>query len=104
MTPLLRTVFTGKLKSHEVYDYITSMGSTILILWSLRTLSNCHRISGGLRRAAQYEERAIVMQHNVKMPTRPLVRIVYDENKKSRSNELDQSQERGVFIVDTCEV
>ena len=49
-------------------------------------------------------ERAIVVKHNRKMPTKPLVRIVYDEDMKRSSKEIDLSQESGIFIVDTCEV
>jgi HD-GYP domain-containing protein (c-di-GMP phosphodiesterase class II) len=98
-------VYRKKLKSHEVYDYITSMGIhhfDPLVVENFVKFVTVYPVGSGV--LLNTRERAIVMQHNVKMPTRPLVRIVYDENMKRRSKELDLSQERGVFIVDTCEV
>ena len=44
------------------------------------------------------------MKHNRKMPTRPLVRIVYDEDMKRLSKEIDLSLDTSLFIVDSCEV
>lgn len=98
-------VYRKKLKPHEVYDYITSMGVhhfDPLVVENFVKFVTVYPVGSGV--LLNTGERAIVVEHNLKMPTRPLVRIVYDENMKRRSNELDLSQEREVFIVDTCEV
>lgn len=98
-------VYRKKLKPHEVYEYITSMGlhhfDPVVVENFVRFVTVYPEGSGVLLNT---RERAIVVKHNRKMPTRPLVRVVYDEDMKRSSKEIDLSQETGIFIVDTCEV
>jgi len=98
-------VYRKKLKPHEVYEYITSMGlhhfDPVVVENFVRFVTVYPEGSGVLLNT---RERAIVVKHNRKMPTKPLVRIVYDEDMKRISREIDLSQETGIFIVDTCEV
>ena len=98
-------VYRKKLKPHEVYEYITSMGlhhfDPVVVENFVRFVTVYPEGSGVLLNT---RERAIVVKHNRKMPTRPLVRVVYDEDMKRSSKEIDLSQESGIFIVDTCEV
>lgn len=98
-------VYRKKLKAHEVYEYITSLGIhhfDPLVVENFVRFVTIYPVGTGV--LLNTRERAIVVKHNRRVPTRPVVRIVYDEDMKRRTKEVDLSEDTGIFIVDTCEI
>ena len=98
-------VYRKRIKPHEVYEYITSLGIHHFdpqVVDSFVKFVTVYPVGSGV--LLNTRERAIVVKHNRKMPTRPVVRIVYDENMKRRSKEIDLSQDKSIFVVDAWEV
>ena len=89
-------VYRKKLKPHEVYEYITSLGIhhfDPLVVENFVKFVTVYPVGTGVM--LNTRERAVVVKHNRKMPTRPLVRIVYDEDMKRLSKEIDLSRKEG---------
>jgi len=98
-------VYRKKLKAHEVYEYITSLGIHHFdpaVVENFVRFVTVYPVGTGV--LLNTRERAIVVRNNRKLPTRPLVRVVYDENMKRRTKEIDLSEDTSIFIVDTCEI
>ncbi len=100
-------VYRKKLKPNEVYEYITSLGVYHFdpkIVESFVKYVTIYPAGTGV--LLNTKERAIVVRNNRKMPTRPLVRIVYDDNMKRLAlpKEVDLSEQSSIFIINNCEV
>lgn len=100
-------VYRKKLKPNEVYEYITSLGIYHFdpkIIENFVKYVTIYPVGSGV--LLNTRERAIVIRDNRFMPTRPVIRIVYDEHMKKRAifKEIDLSEQSGIFIIDGCEV
>ncbi len=100
-------VYRKKLKPNEVYEYITSLGVNHFdpkVIESFVKYVTLYPVGTGVQ--LNTRERGLVIKDNRSMPTRPVVRIVYDDRMKrqSISKEIDLSQQTNIFIVDSCEV
>ncbi len=100
-------VYRKKLKPNEVYEYITSLGVLHFdpeIVKSFVKYVTIYPVGTGVM--LNTKERAIIVRDNRLMPTRPLVRIVYDEKMKRRklTKEIDLAKTSDIFIVDGCEL
>ncbi|MGI6669662.1 MAG: HD-GYP domain-containing protein [Acetivibrionales bacterium] len=100
-------VYRKRLKPHEVYDYITSLG---VHHFDPRVVESFVRYvtvyPAGTGVLLNTRERAVVVRNNRNFPTRPVVRIIYDERMKKKAifKEIDLSKESSIFIIDTCEL
>lgn len=100
-------VYRKKLKPSEVYDYITSLGVYHFdprVIDSFVRYVTVYPVGTGV--LLNTRERAIVVRHNRRFPTRPVVRVVYDERMKKKAirKEIDLSEQSNIFIIDSCEL
>ncbi len=99
-------VYRKKLKANEVFEYITSLGihhfDPKVIEAFVRHVSIYPVGTGVLLNTG---ERALVAKANIKMPTRPLVRILgKDRSSSGKYYEIDLAEKTHIFIVDGCEI
>jgi len=100
-------VYRKKLKPNEVYEYITTLGVHHFdpkVIESFVKFVSIYPVGTGVK--LNTKERGIVVRDNRLMPTRPVVRIVYNEAMKKLKifKEVDLSKLTNVFIVDCCEL
>lgn len=100
-------VYRKKLKPNEVYEYITSLGVNHFdprVIESFVKYVSIYPVGTGV--LLNTRERGIVVRDNRYLPTRPVVRIVYDDKMKRQSvfKEIDLSEMTSIFIVDGCEL
>jgi hypothetical protein len=100
-------VYRKKLKPNEVFEYITSLGAHHFdprVIESFVKYVTIYPVGTGV--LLNTRERALVVRANKNMPTRPLIRIVYDERQKRLGNfyEMDLAEKSNIFIVDSCEI
>ncbi|HEX2946414.1 MAG TPA: HD-GYP domain-containing protein [Clostridia bacterium] len=99
-------VYRKKLKPNEVFEYITSLGVHHFdprIIESFVKYVTVYPVGTGV--LLNTRERGIVVRDNRARPTRPVIRIVYDDRmKKSSPRDVDLSEQTNIFIVDGCEV
>lgn len=102
-------VYRKKLKSNEVYEYITSLGANQfdpLVIESFVKYVTIYPVGTGV--LLNNKERALVMKANKLMPTRPLVRIIDDSmmymSKHRSFREIDLFEQTNIFIVDSCKL
>jgi len=100
-------VYRKKLKPNEVYEYITSLGVNHFdprVIESFVKYVTIYPEGTGV--LLNTKERALVVKDNRHIPTRPVVRIVYDNKTKKQSSykEIDLSEQTNIFIVDGCEL
>lgn len=100
-------VYRKKLKPNEVYEYITSLGVNHFdprVIESFVKYVTIYPVGTGV--LLNTKERALVVRDNRAMPTRPVIRIVYDCDGKRFSpyKEIDLSKQNSIFIVDGCEL
>ncbi len=100
-------VYRKKLKPNEVYEYITTLGVHHFdprVIESFVKYVSIYPIGTGV--LLNTKERGIVVRDNRLMPTRPVVRIVYNDAMKKLNifKEIDLSELTNVFIVDGCEL
>jgi HD-GYP domain-containing protein (c-di-GMP phosphodiesterase class II) len=100
-------VYRKKLRTNEVYEYITTLGANHFdpsVIESFVKYVSVYPVGTGV--LLNTKERGIVVRDNKIAPTRPVVRIVYNEKMQKQSiyKEIDLSMLTNVFIVDGCEV
>jgi HD-GYP domain-containing protein (c-di-GMP phosphodiesterase class II) len=100
-------VYRKKLKPNEVYEYITSLGANHFdprVIENFVKYVTIYPVGTGV--LLNTRERALVVRHNKNLPTRPVVRIIYDEKMKRHAilKEIDLSEQTNIFIVDACEL
>lgn len=100
-------VYRKKLKPCEVYEYITSLSINHFdpkIIESFVKYVTVYPVGTGVM--LNTKERALVVRNNRRAPTRPVIRIVNDDNSKSVKSfaEIDLSEQSSIFIVDSCEI
>lgn len=100
-------VYRKKLKPNEVYEYITSLGVNHFdprVIESFVKYVTIYPVGTGV--LLNTRERGLVVKDNRSIPTRPVVRIVYDDRMKKQNSfkEIDLSEQTNIFIVDGCEV
>lgn len=100
-------VYRKKLKPNEVYEYITSLGVNHFdpkVIENFVKYVTIYPVGTGV--LLNTKEKAIVVSDNRLMPTRPVIRIIYDSNTKKHDTgkELDLSKQNNIFIVDGCEL
>lgn len=100
-------VYRRKLKAHEVFEYITALGSHHFDKAVVDTFAKyvaVYPIGTGV--ILNNRQRGLVARINGKFPTRPVVRVIYDENNQNLVNyyEIDLSQRFDLYILDSCEI
>ena len=99
-------VYRKKLRANEVFEYITSLGihhfDPKVIEGFVKHVS-VYPVGTGV--ILNTGERALVAKANIKMPTRPLVRILSkDRSVTGKYYEIDLTEKTHIFIVDGCEI
>ncbi len=100
-------VYRKKLKPNEVYEYITTLGIHHFdprVIESFVKYVSIYPVGTGV--LLNTKERGIVLRDNKHAPTRPVVRIVYNDAMKKQTifKEIDLSETTNVFIIDGCEL
>jgi putative nucleotidyltransferase with HDIG domain len=100
-------VYRKKLKTNEVFEYLTAHGHFHFdpaVIESFVKYIDLYPVGSGV--ILNTKERGVVVRQNDKHPTRPVVRILHDENNRGmvKYHELDLSKSTGSYIVDCCEV
>ncbi len=100
-------VYRKKLNPNEVYEYITTLGVHHFdprVIESFVKYVSIYPVGTGV--LLNTRERGIVVRENRLMPTRPVIRIVYDETMKKQNifKEIDLSELTNIFIAGSCEV
>ena len=100
-------VYRSKLHPYAAYEYVTSMANHYFdqeVLESFVKHIAVYPVSSGV--VLNTGERGIVAKANKNMPTRPIVRIIYDADGKKLSNyyELDLAKQLNVVIAGVCEI
>ena len=100
-------VYRKKLKPHEVFEYITSLGTHHFdqkVVNSFVKYVSVYPLGSGV--LLNTRERGIVVRANMELPTRPVIRVIYDERMRKLDDffEVDLSLKTGAFIVDSCEI
>lgn len=100
-------VYRKSLKAHEVFDYITALGSHHFDQKAVDSFIKyiaVYPVGTGVMLSTR--EKGLVVRVNKSLPTRPVVRVVCGElgNRLESSYELDLSKRLNVFIVDSCEL
>lgn len=100
-------VYRKKLRPNEVYEYITSLGINHFdpkVIESFVKFVTIYPEGTGV--LLNTRERALVVKHNKMSPTRPVVRIIYDDRMKKKGilKDLDLSEQMNLYIVDGCEL
>lgn len=99
-------VYRKKLRANEALEYITSLGIHHFdpkIIESFVRYVSIYPVGTGV--LLNTGERALVARANVKMPTRPLVRVLSKNRTTSgKYNEIDLTEKNHIFIVDGCEL
>ena len=101
-------VYRKRLKPNEVYEYITFLGANHFdprVVQSFVKYVSIYPIGTGV--LLNTGERGIVTGYkNKNMPTRPIVKIIYDSgmDKQNICREIDLSEQTNIFIADGCEV
>jgi len=100
-------VYRGKLKPNEVYEYITSLGSSQFDQRVVDSFKKCVAIYPlGTGVLLNTNERGLVVRANYRDPARPVVKVVCNSNNQSllKSYEVDLSKNPSVYIVDSCDL
>lgn len=100
-------VYRKRLKPSEVIDYITSLGSHHFDQVIVDSFINCISIySVGTGVLLNTRERGFVVDINKKVPTRPVVRVIYNEKgeKLKKHYEIDLKERDNILIEDVYEL
>lgn len=100
-------VYRKRLKPNEVFEYITSLGAHHFdprVIESFVKYVTIYPAGTGVM--LNTRERGLVVRANKNIPTRPVIRIIYDERQKRLENfhETDLAEKPNIFIVDSCEI
>lgn len=100
-------VYRKKLKPNEVFEYITSLGAHHFdpkVIENFVKYVSIYPVGTGVM--LNTRERGLVIRANQGMPTRPVVRVVYDERQKKLGNfyEMDLTEKSHISIIDSCEL
>lgn len=100
-------VYRKKLKPHEVVDYITSLGTHHFdkeIVDQFVQYIAVYPLGTGV--LLNTRERGIVIKVDKNLPTRPVVRIVFNEKREKLDQyyDIDLSKKLNIFIVDSFEL
>jgi HD-GYP domain-containing protein (c-di-GMP phosphodiesterase class II) len=98
-------VYRKKLRTHEVIEYIISLGSRHFdpeIVRSFIKYIAIYPVGTGVMLSTG--ERGQVVRVNKAVPTKPVVRVVFDSanERVDNSPEIDLSKDQGIYIVDAC--
>lgn len=100
-------VYRKKLRSHEVVEYVTSIATHHFdrkVVLSFIKHIMLYPVGSGV--VLNTKARAQVVRVNHNLPTRPVIRIIYDEHnvKLFDECEIDLVNKRNIHIVGTCEI
>lgn len=100
-------VYRKKLRPHEVIEYITSLGSQHFdkeIVECFVKYIAVYPVGTGV--VLNTQETGLVVRLNPKTPARPVIRIIYDKDKKKLKNfyEIDLSKDKSVYVSSPCEI
>lgn len=100
-------VYRKKLKPNEVFEYITSLGAHHFdpkVIENFVKYVTVYPVGTGVM--LNTRERGLVIKANRIMPTKPVIRVVYDEQQKKMGNfyEMDLAEKTNLFIIDSCEL
>lgn len=100
-------VYRRKLRENEVYEYITSLAIhhfDPVVVESFVKYVTIYPVGTGV--LLNTGERALVLKTNIKMPTRPVIRILNSERKHGAGGyyDIDLAEKSHIFIVDGCEI
>ncbi len=100
-------VYRKKLRPNEVYEYITSLGVNHFdpkVVENFVKYVSIYPVGTGVM--LNTRERALVVKDNRNAPTKPVVRIIYDDDirMKRTYKEVDLSQQTSLFIIGGCDI
>ena len=100
-------VYRRTLRRHEVVEYITSLGSHHFdkdIVEQFIKYIAVYPVGTGV--VLNTRERGLVVRVEKSMPTRPVVKIIYNEKGQKLINysEIDLSKKLNIHVVDSCEL
>lgn len=100
-------VYRRKLRPHEVVEYITSLGTNHFdkeIIDEFIKYVAVYPLGTGV--ILNTKERGLVIKVDKAIPTRPVVRVIYDSNnqKLDKCYEIDLAKKLNVYIIDSCDL
>ncbi|MFZ5989742.1 MAG: HD-GYP domain-containing protein [Bacillota bacterium] len=100
-------VYRKKLKPNEVVRYITSLGSHHFdkeIVKSFISYIAVYPVGTGV--VLNTKERGLIVRTNRIVPTKPVVRVIYNENNEKLKNfyEVDLAKKGDTYILDFCDL
>jgi HD-GYP domain len=100
-------VYRKKLKESEVYEYITSLAIHHFdprVVDSFVKHVSIYPVGTGV--LLNTGERALVIKSNIKLPTRPRIRIFSNDRRRTidKFYEIELAEKTHIFIVDGCEL
>jgi HD-GYP domain-containing protein (c-di-GMP phosphodiesterase class II) len=100
-------VYRKKLKPHEVYEYVTSLGTHHFDQEIVKSfIKHIAIYPKGTGVVLNTKERGLVVQINRKIPTRPVIRVLFDEDNKAlpQHYDVDLMNVRHKYVLDACEI
>ncbi|MDK2799728.1 MAG: hypothetical protein PWQ70_1347 [Clostridiales bacterium] len=100
-------VYRKKLKIHEVIEYIVTLGrqqfDTTVMQCFIKNIA-IYPVGTGV--VLSTGEKGIIVDVNRDLPTRPVVRIIYNDDgtKNNIFKEIDLTKKLNIMIVDTIEI
>ena len=100
-------VYRSKMRPHEVFEYITSLRHHHFdqdVTNSFLKYITMYPVGSGV--VLSSKESGIVVRVNKKIPTRPVVRIIYNRKggKLKNFREIDLAKTPGIYIVDSIDL
>lgn len=98
--------YRKRMQPHEALEYLTALSNQLFDMEIVNTFRKYVAIyPEGSGVILSNRQRGIVVRNNQNLPTRPVVRIIYDEynNKLNSYYELDLAEKLNLFIVGTCQ-
>jgi len=100
-------VYRKRLRPNEVYEYITSLGVNHFdpkVVENFVKFVSIYPVGTGVM--LNTRERALVIKDNRDAPTKPVVRIIHDDDSgiKRIYKEIDLSKQTSLFIIGGCDI
>lgn len=92
---------------YEVIEYLVGMGGSYFDIDMVKKFStniSAYPIGSSVKLSTQ--EKGLVLRQNTSMPTRPVVKVLFDSKgqKVSQPYEIDLIKDLTIFIIQTCEI
>lgn len=96
-----------QLKTYEIVEYLLSKSNIYFDTDILNVfIKNIALYPNGVGVVTNKKQKGIVLKQNKSLPSRPIIRLLEDENNKKIEEwkEIDLTEELTLFIVDTMEI